>query len=463
MHRIYLLMAALMLLLPVYTLAQETAEEKAVVDPAPLITTTHGALTDEKIQERIKSIYAQIEQLSSVNVDVKEGIVFLSGSVANEAQAKRALSLAVRMEGVVTIDDNIERSLDVQGNVEPLIEQFQSDLARWTRSTPLFALAFIVFFIIAYLGHRLAKWSTLWQRISPNPFLAELIAQAIRVISILIGLVVSLNLVGATALMGTILGGAGVAGLAIGFAVRDSMENYVSSIMLSLRQPFRANDHVVIGEHEGKVVRLTSRATILMTLDGNHLRIPNSTVFKAVILNYTTNPERRFDFELGVDADDDPIAAMKTGLDAISELPFVLKNPAPNAIISVVGDSNIILKFMAWVNQEQSDFGKARSLAIGAAKNILEKEGFTLPEPIYRLRFDTQQMKLLGGVVGQNDFEQVGATGSNPELRKPALMNEADRDEVMDVSPDTHLENKVNEERALDDESDLLDDKRPVE
>src|SRR3546814_8338036 len=70
--------------------------------------------------------------------------------------------------------------------------------------------------------------------------------------------------------------------------------------MLSLRQPFRANDHVVIEGHEGRVVRLTSRATILMTLEGNHLRIPNSTVFKAVILNYTRNPERRFDFELGI-------------------------------------------------------------------------------------------------------------------------------------------------------------------
>src|SRR3546814_11904518 len=85
--------------------------------------------------------------------------------------------------------------------------------------------------------------------------------------------------------------------ISIGFAIRDTVDNYVASLMLSLRQPFRANDHVVIEGHEGRVVRLTSRATILMTLEGNHLRIPNSTVFKAVILNYPRNPERRFDFE----------------------------------------------------------------------------------------------------------------------------------------------------------------------
>src|SRR3546814_6765294 len=100
--------------------------------------------------------------------------------------------------------------------------------------------------------------------------------------------------------------------------LRDTVDNYVSSLMLSLRQPFRANDHVVIEGHEGRVVRLTSRATILMTLEGNHLRIPNSTVFKAVILNYTRNPERRFDFELGIDANDDPVDGMAVGLRAIS-------------------------------------------------------------------------------------------------------------------------------------------------
>jgi len=109
--------------------------------------------------------------------------------------------------------------------------------------------------------------------------------------------------------MGTLLGGAGVLGLAISFAVKDSMENYISSIMLSIRQPFRAQEHVVINDYEGVVVRLTSRSTVLMTLDGNHLRIPNATVFKAVILNYTRNPQRRFDFVLGVDAEDDPAQA----------------------------------------------------------------------------------------------------------------------------------------------------------
>ena len=107
---------------------------------------------------------------------------------------------------------------------------------------------------------------------------------------ILFGIVIGLNMLGAGALLGAVLGGAGVVGLALGFAMKDTIENYVSSLMLSLRQPFRANDKVKIDDYEGRVLRLTTRATILLTPEGNHLRLSNSTVFKAVIVNYTAQP-----------------------------------------------------------------------------------------------------------------------------------------------------------------------------
>lgn len=127
----------------------------------------------------------------------------------------------------------------------------------------------------------------MWERLTPNPFVAELLAQTVKVIFIVFGLILALSLIGAETILGTLLGGAGVIGIAVGFAVKDTIENYIASLMLSIRQPFRARDHIVINQQEGIVVRLTSRATILMTLDGNQLRIPNAEVFKGTILNYT--------------------------------------------------------------------------------------------------------------------------------------------------------------------------------
>lgn len=430
------------------------------------ISVTLDSPSDQQIRDRITSIYEQLDQFQAIEISVAAGVVTVAGNVSNAAQAERALNLARRIEGVVTVEDNIERVLDVQGNVTPLVNQFKEDFRQWVRALPLFLLAMGVFFVIALSGHLLARWVSLWQRVTPNPFLAEIVTQVIRVVAVICGLVVALNFLGATTLMGTILGGAGVIGLAVGFAVRDTMENYISSIMLSLRQPFRANEHVVINEYEGRVVRLTSRATVLMTLDGNHLRIPNATVFKAVILNYSRNPERRFQFELGVDAEDDPLAAMETGLKAICSLDFVLTSPKPDAVINAVGDSNILITFAAWINQEHSDFRKARSLAIRAAKIALEQNGFTLPEPIYRLRFDQRLAGLLDGASGTEFAATVRSQSEASKEHKPMLSSTvlpAGDEKKIDVAPDMHIESIVDSERIKSSETDLLDPDRPIE
>lgn len=396
-----------------------------------------------------------------------------TATVSNEAQAERALSLAEQTPGVVLVDDAIQRRLDVQGNLSLLLQQIEQRFLQWARALPLFAVAVLIFAVIVYLGYAFARWSALWRRLTPNTFLSELVAQTVRALAILLGLIVALSIMGATALMATILGSAGVVGLAIGFAVRDTIENYIASVMLSLRQPFRANDHVVINEHEGKVIRLTSRATVLMTLDGNQLRIPNATVFKAVILNYSSNPQRRFSFELGVDAADDPVAAMQVGVEAMQALPFILREPEVNAVIQSVGDSNVILHFTAWINQQNTNYGRARSLAIRVVTRALAEQGFTMPEPIYRLRFDSDtpvDSSLLSEAISPQDLEKDASAPRQPTVANhpqtlpltPGRDNFVHAEEILNVSPDTHLEEMVNDERTRQ-HDDLLDSKRPIE
>jgi small conductance mechanosensitive channel len=147
-------------------------------------------------------------------------------------------------------------------------------------------------------GH-LSASQQLARRFERNPLLRDLVRQLVRMAIIGVGLVLALEIIDASALLGTVLGAAGVVGLAVGFALRDTVENYIASLLLSLRQPFAHDDLVVIDGNEGRVVRLTPRATILLTLDGNHTRIPNAMVYKAVIVNYTRNPKRRFSFDVG--------------------------------------------------------------------------------------------------------------------------------------------------------------------
>jgi small-conductance mechanosensitive channel len=435
--------------------AQAQVPEATLEDPEPVIQRAPEDQSDTEIEERLSSIYSEFGALLGVQVRVEDGVVTLSGEVANETDADRALGLAIRVEGVVTVRDQIDRTLTIEDNLAPVFADIHQQMGQWIKALPLLAIAFAIFLVIAGMGHLLASWKWLWKTLAPNAFLAEILSQAVRITILILGLFIALNLVGATALMAAILGGAGVAGLAIGFAIRDTLENYISSVMLSMRQPFRSGDHVIIGEKEGIVSRLTTRSTILMTLDGNHLRIPNAEVFKAQILNFTTNPTRRLSFKLGVDAADDPIAAINIGKSAISDLDFVLEDPAPHALIESVGDSSIILVFYAWIDQRQADFAKSRSLAIRATKDVIEANGFTLPEPIYRLRFD-------------NSLQSVEA--SAPDHRRPGDPKSSSKtfvsDEAneFDIKPEVEAVRDVAEKTSTGGaEENLLDNTKPKE
>lgn len=277
-------------------------------------TNTDKSASDQDIHARITGIFNEIDGLGMVSINVNQGVVSLSGTVPNEAKAVQAVNLANRISDVVAVQDNINRTLSVQDNVTPVFNDFVETSKSWLNALPLFLVAILAFLMVAKFGSFLANRRTLWRSITPNPFVAELLSGTAKFVFIILGLILALSLIGAQNLISTLLGGAGVLGIAIGFAVKDTIENYIASLMLSIRQPFRAKDHVIINDKEGIVVRLTSRATVLMTLDGNHLRIPNSEVFKGVILNYTKNPERRFTFKIGVDANNDPLPVLKWGL-----------------------------------------------------------------------------------------------------------------------------------------------------
>ncbi|WNL40986.1 mechanosensitive ion channel family protein [Halomonas sp. PAMB 3264] len=445
--------------------------------PAGQIETTPSPQKDAEIAQRIGGIFSEIDGLSAVDVSVTQGIVTLSGETANERKAQQAVGLANRLTDVVMVDDQIDRTLDVQDNVATAYQGLRAKSQSLLRALPLIVVGFLIFGVVAWFGAWLSNRTHLWQRVTPNPFVAELVGQTIKVVFIVLGLIMALSLVGAETIIGTLLGGAGVIGIAIGFAVKDTIENYIASLMLSIRQPFQARDHVVINDREGIVVRLTSRATILMTLEGNQLRIPNADVFKGIILNYTQNPERRFDFELGVDANDDPLAAIKVGLDALNGLPFVLGEPKAVGVITNVGDSNIVLEFQGWVNQSTTDFGKARSIAIRETKHALEHHGFTLPEPIYRLSFrpelEESLMRIQSGKSNERDSALPAAaapafdTAADKEkqqakARAQQILEGEQTDGVFDARPDEKLMKKVEEEIAqTSSETDLLS-KRPA-
>lgn len=285
---------------------------------------------------------------------------------------------------------------DTAAQVRSAWAEFQNDLDRFVEHLPIIGVAVGVVVVAIVLGKLVSRWQGPFRLLSPNALVRTVLQNIIATLIVLAGLLIALELLNATKLVGTLLGAAGVVGLALGFAFRDIVENYLASILLAVRRPFESRDLVKIGEHLGKVMSLTTRATVLMTEDGNHLRLPNAQVFKAVITNYTRNPKRRFEFSVGAGTEEDLFAAQALGVTTLQETPGVMNDPAPFALVDALGDSTVSISFYAWVDQREFSFLRVRSAAILRVKVAFDDAEIQMPEPTYRVAMlDTSQPRSL--------------------------------------------------------------------
>ncbi len=399
---------------------------------------------DEQIERSLRTRFAAIPGLENVGVDASGGWLKLSGEVRSVELITLASTVAEREQAVLKVDNRLVVTSDVAQRFEPLLVTFLERGGQLINALPLLLAALIIVLSSWWFGRWLGARRFIERRIGHQPFILHLLRQAIRLVTLAIGLLIALDLLGATALLGALLGTAGVAGIAFGFAFRDVAENYIAGILLSLRQPFSPKDFVVVDGHQGTVARLNSRATILLTPDGNHLRLPNALVFKAVIVNYSRNPTRRFEFELGVATDTDLDRACDVAEKTLGTLAGVLDAPAPLAYISQAGDSTIVLAVQGWVDQRKHDFVKLRSEALRQVMAAFEQAGIVMPDPGLRIELDDQRH-------GRADAQD------RPSSDRPApTVTERD------LAPDMAVERVVDDERAAAD-NDLLRPDAPRE
>lgn len=279
-----------------------------------------------------------------------------------------------------------ECKLDTLGDcLDAIVENSNAALARLLARVPQLVLAVLVILIAQWTSRFIANRLHLIKLRSQNPYMSGLMRMIVRTAIMLIGILIALDLLGLTSVVGAVLGSAGVVGLVLGFAFRDIAENYIAGILLSVRRPFEPGDHVLIENREGRVISVNSRATVLMTMDGNHLQLPNSLVFKSVVLNYSKNPKRRFDFVMLIDAGQSIREAQTLAISAITDIEGVLDDPAPSWTVVEYGAAGIQLRFFGWLDQRESDLGKVRSEAIRQVKAAFAKAGVEGPRTTYHI------------------------------------------------------------------------------
>jgi len=424
-------------------------------EPEPV--TDARAAQDEAIRNQLQAVFDRVPDLADVDVTVDAGVVHLEGTVLRSETRTRAGELAAQMDGVLFLDNRIQESTSLEQQLRPTWARLRALGYGAVAKLPLVLVAVVVVGLAGFLGSWVARWGGPKALRLGNPFLQSLLQRLLRFVVILGALLVALDLLNATALVGALVGTAGLAGIALGFAFKDIVENYLAGTILALRQPFEKNDHILVEGFEGKVVRLTARETIMMSLDGNHVRLPNALILRSPMTNFSRNPLRRFHFDAGVGSSDDLARVREIAAGAMRDVEGILRDPPPQALVIELGESSVTMRFLAWVDQRAVDMVRVRGEAIRTVKTRLEAEGLTLPSPEYLVRFSG----------GTPTLAADGPTPSGPEVaptRPPSLPAEATivpPVEPADVTIDLTLDKQIEEDRRASDEPDLLDNSTP--
>lgn len=338
-------------------------------------------VSDQEVQATLERVFGEVKHFKSVTVEVKNGVVHLGGATATTEAQERAEALARRMPGVLFVDSAIESESDVGERLDPVLSRIERAGRHLGARIPVLGVALLVMVFAVTVARliRRCRWPFEW--VAGTDLMQGILRMVASGTVLVLGLLLAVELLDATALVGALLGALGVFGISLGLGSRDIFENYIATLVLAVRHPFAIDDLVRIGEHEGKVARLTSRETVLLSLDGNHLRLPNAHVFKSVVVNYTENPLRSFSFSLVVGTEEDLGRAQRVAAAGVRRVAGVLLEPAPACRVDEIEPSGVRLKVFGWVDQRESDWFATRSEALRAVKHAFDEAGIVLSAP----------------------------------------------------------------------------------
>lgn len=261
---------------------------------------------------------------------------------------------------------------------------FQNWLVSFFDYLPKLIAGLVIFIVSAVGSSFVAKWVVgLVSKKIESKELHRLIFLITRWSLLIVGTIMALDQVNFD--VTGFIAGLGVVGFTIGFALQDIAKNFISGLMLLYRQPFNLGQTVKVADFEGVVEEINIRDTVIHTLDGELVIIPNQAVFTNPIVNYTQTNLRRRRVEIGLGYDEDADAAMSLFLDVLRTVPGVEKDPEPTIQAEALGDSTLTLSVLFWVDQQKSSLQTVHSEVVKAIKTASDTHHINLPYPIQKV------------------------------------------------------------------------------
>lgn len=196
----------------------------------------------------------------------------------------------------------------------------------------------------------------------------NLTGAVVRVVIMAVGLFTALSVLGLDKAVTSLLAGAGVIALALGFAFQDLTANFISGTMIALARPIQVGDTIETNGFTGVVLDIKLRSIVLDNGQGQTVELPSKDVFQKPIINFSRIGYRRIELLAGISYLDDLALAQRVAVEAVRQLPFVLQSPSTELYYRNFGDNNLQFALWFWINPTQTGPALALSEAIKAVK-----------------------------------------------------------------------------------------------
>jgi small conductance mechanosensitive channel len=269
------------------------------------------------------------------------------------------------------------------------VEQAAQEATSWIDSVvdylPQITFALLAVVVAVFIARLVRSWinKALASRIS-NKTVLQLIVSLSAVTIIILGVIIALNILNLNDAVTSLLAGAGIIGLALGFAFQDVAANFISGVIIATQKQFRVGDLIETQGVFGTVKKIELRMTAVRSLTGQIVYIPNKDILLNVLTDYSQLGRRRVDLTVGVSYSTDLNQAEQLALEAVAAVDGALEDPTPTLYYNEFADSSINFDVRFWISSRnsQASYLEARSDAIKNIKQVFADHDINIPFPI---------------------------------------------------------------------------------
>ena len=318
------------------------------------------------------------------------------------------------------MEPQADKTGQIDLNPARALERIDSWVDGFVKLLPNLVVA-LVFAVIAWF---FAKWiGTLINRSAASrdrDNLGTVLGSFARWVVFLFGALIALTIVVPTLSPGDLIAGLGVSSVAIGFAFKDILQNWLAGLLILFRQPFEIGDQIKVDNFEGTVERIESRATLLKTYDGQRVVIPNSDIYTNSVVVRTAFAHSRSQYDVGIGYGDDIQEAREEILNAIASVEHIQSDPAPEALVWGLDASWVTIRARWWTQSDRGSVVRSNAEVLTAIKRALDDKGIDMPYETKVHLFHDQTEETDGARAEQREGWPTPTTGDEPTSRQRA-------------------------------------------